>query len=283
MLYLARHPKAPLSLSVESLWLYSGYRPPHRFERVLPTGTLELVINLREDVLHCYDPQSFARIDTLRGPILAGPRESFLVIDTEQQYEIMGAHFRPGGAFAVLGVPADELCGTDVSLQEFWGDAATELRERLVAATDPERRLDILEHALLQHMHPVSVMHSAVRHALPRLELTTTPEKQHSLAADLGLSSRRFIEVFKTHVGVTPKSYSRIRRFQTALRSIHRRRQFDWTRIALDCGYYDQAHFIRDFRAFSGITPGAYERLQGEHLNHVPLAEQGQICPIPLS
>jgi AraC-like DNA-binding protein len=89
----------------------------------------------------------------------------------------------------------------------------------------------------------------------------------------IGLSRRRIIQVFTEQVGLTPKLYCRIQRFQQALRRVHRRKTVDWVQVALDCGYYDQAHFVHDFQAFSGLNPSAYLQQQGDHLNHVPLVD----------
>jgi AraC-like DNA-binding protein len=103
------------------------------------------------------------------------------------------------------------------------------------------------------------------------------------VARRVGLSHRYFIEQFKAHVGLTPRLYGRIQRFQAALPLLRDDRPVDWCRLALSCGYYDQAHFNRDFKAFAGLTPTTYRALRTDHLNHVPLPEQGQICPIPVS
>lgn len=150
MIYLTRQPAPPLSQSVDKLWIFSGYCPTHRFERVLPSGTVELVINLRDDILSCYDLEDPSRVETIRGPLMAGPREGFAVIDTKQQCEMMGAHFYPGGAASILNMPVEEFQGRDLSLNDCWGAAACELREALAIAKKPEARLAILEHALLR-------------------------------------------------------------------------------------------------------------------------------------
>jgi AraC-like DNA-binding protein len=86
-----------------------------------------------------------------------------------------------------------------------------------------------------------------------------------------GVSERRFIELFHRQVGLTPKLYARVRRFQTAIRRIRTGCPVDWTDVALGCGYFDQAHLIHDFRAISGLKPGEYAALRTEHLNHVPI------------
>ena len=87
----------------------------------------------------------------------------------------------------------------------------------------------------------------------------------------IGLSPRRFIQVFSAEVGLTPKLFCRIRRFQRVVRHIAKEERVEWADVAADCGYFDQAHFIHDFRAFSGINPTTYLAQRTEHLNHVPI------------
>ena len=123
-------------------------------------------------------------------------------------------------------------------------------------------------------------MHPAIRHALAEFSRRPDPASVGHAADFVGLSARRFIELFRRYIGVTPKLYCRIRRFQRALGELHRIKQMDWSAFALECGYYDQSHFIRDFRQFSGLTPSAYHDLRGS-MEPVPEPERGQICPIP--
>jgi AraC-like DNA-binding protein len=88
-----------------------------------------------------------------------------------------------------------------------------------------------------------------------------------------GFSARRFIDLFEREVGLTPKLFCRVRRFQKVLQTIQSGCAIDWAGIALNCGYYDQAHFIHDFRAFSGINPSTYLAAHTPHLNHVPILD----------
>jgi len=111
-------------------------------------------------------------------------------------------------------------------------------------------------------------LHPAVAYGLERFQQGSRVD---AVAGQIGLSSRRFAELFRREVGLTPKVFFRVRRFQRVLETVHRTRDVDWCRVALDCGYYDQAHFIHDFRTFSGLTPGEYYAAATPHLNHVPL------------
>jgi AraC-like DNA-binding protein len=87
----------------------------------------------------------------------------------------------------------------------------------------------------------------------------------------IGLSQRRFIQLFREEVGLTPKLFCRVRRFQEVIRLLGSGRRPGWAEVALRCGYSDQAHLVHDFREFSGTTPTSYLANRCEHPNHVPL------------
>ena len=94
------------------------------------------------------------------------------------------------------------------------------------------------------------------------------------VAERAGMGSRRFMEKFREQTGLAPKAFQRVRRFQQVLQSLHTSERFDgsFAALAADCGYYDQAHFIHDFRRFAGMTPRDYLAAATPHLNHVPLS-----------
>lgn len=264
-------PAPPLSDFIELLWLYRDYHQPHKKERLLPDGSMELVINLTEDRVRLYDPLDTEKYETLRGSLVVGPHSDYFVIDTAQQRSVLGVHFKPGGAFPFLGLPVNELHNRSVSLDELWGGWADQLRTRLLEDGTPHGMFRILEQTLLARWSDRQVAHPAVVFAVN--EFYTAPHV-HTIAdvtGLTGLSPKRFIQVFNDQVGLTPKLFCRVRRFQRVLRTINAGRTVGWVDIAADCGYFDQAHFIRDFRAFSGINPSAYVRQRTEHLNHVPL------------
>jgi len=220
-----------------------------------------------------YDRQDLGKYDKLRGAALVGPHSEFFVIDTAQQRNVIGVHFKPGGAFPFLPLPADELHGRHISLEDVWGGWAAELRERLLAAKSLAGRFCILEAALLARLWRPLERHPAVDFALGRFRGGPQTPTVGEVTEESGLSSRRFIELFRQQVGLTPKLFCRVRRFQEVLRRVAPGQRIDWTDVALSCGYFDQAHFIHDFRAFSGISPTMYAELRTEHTNHVPIYE----------
>src|ERR1700722_9369805 len=149
MIRLTHAPGPPLSQFVHVLWLYEGYTQPHAKERVLPTGEMQIVINLLEDRTCMYDREDPDRFQVLRGSVLSGAHSEYQVISTAMQRSIMGVHFKPGGAFPFLRMPAGELRDTTVSLETLWGAAAADLRDQLLEAPTPRARFEVLERALL--------------------------------------------------------------------------------------------------------------------------------------
>lgn len=273
MLQLMHVPRAPLSEFVNVLWLYEGYSQPHAKERVLPTGSMQLVINLLEDRTCIYDREDTDRYQTYSGAVMAGAYSEYQVISTAMQASVIGVHFKPGGAYPFLGRPAGELRDTTVSLDALWGRAAVDLRDRLLAAPTPHARIRILECALLKRLVGGLDSNGAVGFALRRFMVEPHMATVASVTEQVGLSAKRFIQVFRDKTGFTPKVFCRIQRFQKALNGVEGRRSVEWSKVALDAGYFDQAHFIHDFRAFSGINPTSYMAHRTPHRNHVPLVD----------
>ncbi|HEU0002222.1 MAG TPA: DUF6597 domain-containing transcriptional factor [Ktedonobacteraceae bacterium] len=272
-IYRTYTPQPPLAAFVESFWLYEGYNPPHAKERRLPDGSMELVINLREDAIRLYDSQQHDQFRSVRGCVISGMQTKYVVLDTTDQASMMGIHFKAGGAFPFLDLPASELRDETVSLDEIWGATVNELRDQLREAQIPEIRFHMLEQALLAQIVRPLARHPAVTFALNEFQNTTHTRTIADVTGQIGLSSRRFISIFNKEVGLTPKLFCRIRRFQEALKCINGGKQIDWADIALTRGYFDQAHFIHEFQMFSGFNPGAYLLHRGEHPNHVPLPD----------
>lgn len=271
-------PQPPLAEVVNVFWLYHGDPPEHARERHLPNGTMQLILNLRDDTLRVYDSRRENQVTTIHGPLLTGPRDAYTILDTAQQASLLGIEFRPGGAIPFLGAPASELRNTDVPLDALWGLPAHELRERILAAHTADARFAALEAALLARLARSSsrqmAPHPAVAFALREFHAVPHVRTVAEVSGRVGLSPRRFISVFTEAIGLPPKTYCRIQRFQAALCAIFHGEPVVWTDVAASCGYYDQAHFIHDFRAFSGLTPSAYLAQHGEHPNHVPLSSQ---------
>ncbi len=179
-------PRAPLSDFVELFWLYVGRSPAHDMEHVLPMGTTELVINLRDDPLRVYDKRKNSSYESLGHSIICGTYSDYFVIDTAQQNLLIGVHFKPGGAFPFLNPPAGEFKNLHVSLETLWGRAAGRMRERLLEARTHAERFRVLERVLWEQAVLPLRRHPAVSAALD--EFTRVPgRKIAKVAADIGV------------------------------------------------------------------------------------------------
>jgi AraC-like DNA-binding protein len=256
--YLAHQPSSPLREHVEHIWTLSD-APGHARERIVPSGTIELVINVHEDAFRIFNPFA-GRERTFRGTIVSGCYSRAFEIDTRAHAHIVGVHFKPGGAARLLGVPPGTLANEHVGLDDLWGRSALELRERLCAAHGSRHRVDLLEQMLTARLAGRARHRPSV--AVAVAELDRPGVEVGEVARLVGLSRRRFIEIFTEDVGMTPKRYSVVRRFQRAL-ALAQRRPMSWSRIALECGYYDQAHLCRDWSELTGVSPTDFVALRG--------------------
>ena len=271
MIVATHAPRPPLDRFIEWLWFHEGFNCDHRLERVLPDGSMELIFNLRDEARHVFDPATHRPARSYRRSWLSGAHSEFIVIDTAPDASMMGAHFRPGGAAAFLGLPLSELRNAVVDLEALWNAEAPRLRDQLLEAPTPAAKFRLLEDALLARWRSSAAWHPAVNYALRCFTAEPQSITVGKVTGEIGLSPRRFIQLFTEQVGLTPKLFCRVRRFQSVLDQIRSRGEIGWADVAVGCGYYDQAHFIHDFQEFCGMNPGAYLAERIEYPNFVPL------------
>src|SRR5262249_30812401 len=188
-------PRRPLSDFVDMFWYYDGYSVPHSRERVLPDGSMQLIINLAEDRLGVFDSQRESASISFSGCLVSGARSQFVVIDTVFKKSIMGAAFGGGGGSPFSHVPASELHNVQVSLDVLWGAKAAELRERLLEARTPDARFQILEQALFEQAARFT-RHPAVAFALREFSRVPHDRRIGDVTGQIGLSQRRVIHLF---------------------------------------------------------------------------------------
>jgi AraC-like DNA-binding protein len=254
---LTHHPVGRLASYVENMWYCDGYQGVHRKERVLPNGKFQLVISLAEGPLRA-PARPTGELGEIASSLVLGIRSHFGVIDTATLKSAMGVLFRPGGARAFFDEPADAFYNENVPLDLIWGSTASELRDRLREAITATEKFRVLETALLDRMNKRLELHTAVVYGLGEFARAPHIRSVLDVAREAGLSRRRFAQLFREQVGLTPKLYCRLRRFQDVLSRISLGAPVDWADLALAGGYCDQAHFANEFRHFSGISPGAY-------------------------
>ena len=251
MIELRRKLRPPLGQFVDCLWYSHGTERLHARERLLPTGRVDITIKLQEN-----------------RAVVSGAYSHPYVIDTSQSSPTLGIHFRPGGAAPLLGIPPGKLTNQHVALSELWGNAASALRAQLMEVSMVHSMFDLLENTLINRLVELDNSYVAIVNAVTLFTRPHPPSVQ-AMVESTGYPSKRFIRLFHEAVGLTPKLFCRIQRFQAVLDQIVGREKLDWVNVALDNGYYDQSHLIRDFRAFASVTPAEYRPIDASRKNHV--------------
>jgi AraC-like DNA-binding protein len=250
----------PLNAYIRSIYLAEGPMPS-RQDGVFPMPWTDLKFNLG-------DPW---RVDeTLEGSAVSVCDQSWCVgiwnrrhvVEWPAQTQFLGVTFKPGGAYAFLDIPLSELHNRVVPLDAIWGRFAAEARERLHAATTPERRFALVEEILLARMQERQSELRVVDHVTKQIADRRGSVQIGELTDEIGVSRKHLITLFKRMVGCTPKELARLHRFRRTLLGIDVAGRFDWTSLAHENDYYDQSHFIRDFEAYTGLSPTAYLKLR---------------------
>ncbi len=251
MRYIRQPPPVALRDSVDHLWCIAD-GPTYSAERILPTGTTELVINLSADVITITNHHGAQRFS---GIAVCGPYTRAFDIDAREYTAMVGVHFKPGGARTVLGVPTRDLHGSHVDLEALWNRAAADLRSQVCESNSVTQRLALVEHELLRRSDGDCGLTREVAFAVRALSAGRQPSIE-SVVREVGLSHRRLVQLFTTQVGMPPKRFARLQRFRRAHDAISSALfPPHWSTFAVEHGYADQSHMIREFQEFSGMTP----------------------------
>ncbi|MGF1629016.1 MAG: helix-turn-helix domain-containing protein [Kiloniellaceae bacterium] len=269
---LSRAPRPDLRPFVELVWASAGGAEAAvgaGRELVLPTGALHLVVRLEPRPLRVFRGADDAVGFAVGAAVIGGARAAPYLRDISTPVPSVGALLRPGAAGLLIGAPAGEFSGAHTPLEAVWGDAGVaRLRDGLCAAGTPARRLDLFEAALAARLPPLRRIDPRVAQALAGF---AAARPVAAVAREVGASHRHFTQLFREAVGLTPKTFCRLRRFGRALDRLTAEPGIAWADLAAAEGYADQPHFARDFRAFAGLSPGDYRRRAPAAPRHVPL------------
>jgi AraC-like DNA-binding protein len=266
MVYLQQVPSPALRSWVHSLWYCNAPKMPRGRERVLPNGCVQIILNLSREYLTDCGEDGTAHERHSRG-IVVGVRDRYQIVDTADMEETAGVVIRPGGFTGLFRERADLLFQRVIALEDIWHEPL--LFEYLAEALTPLQKLTCLDKLLAGLVGKRSLRSEITDHALYLLRVKHLSIAE--CARSIGVSERRLSQVFREEVGVSPKLWARIHRFQTVTRALHAGVNIPWVELALDCGYYDQSHFANDFRAFSGLDASAYSAHVTRWQNHVTL------------
>ena len=250
---------------VRAIWYFEG-QFAHRLERIVPGAEMQLLVNLDADELRSYHGADLDEVERLRGACVSGPFGRSFGIDTAEQRRIAGVTFYPGGATPFFRTPASALRDQHVELDELWGRDGVVLRERLLAAGGGPAILAALHDALMERARRPLRRDASVDAAMAAL---VAGASVRGAADALGASTRALGRRFAAQVGLSPKQFARVQRFQRVIDEVSCAPPASWAELAARHGYCDQAHLVRDFREFAGVPPTAYAPRAPGHGTHV--------------
>lgn len=264
-------PLYPLNLFIDHFFYYTGFSPTHSVERFLPDGEVQIIFDLTDYPKPIYDNETLREIQSCKNVWFSGFRTKPLTIPSGEKSEMLIVQFKKGRAFPFSIEPMQNLRNSVINAELIIGTDILTIREQLMGDLSPLEKCQLLERLLIQHFQKKLIENPFVDFAISKIFASPNQSSIKTISDKAGYSQKHMIKIFKEHVGVTPKEFLKVIRFQKVIQQIEEIDSIDWSTIAFDCGYYDQSHFIADFKAFSGFTPTKYLQKRGDYLNYVPI------------
>ncbi len=271
MIFHLHIPAFPLNQFIESFIYYRDFNPVHSIDRFLPDGNVNVVIDLTDYPKFIYDNESFKEIQACRNVWFSGIRNKYITIPSGRDSEMFIINFQKGKAYLFVQMPLHELTDSVVDGDLVLTNEIMHMREMILSTPDIPKKFSCAERYLLKHFGSKLVPNPFIDFAVDKILRSPSPLSIEYLSNKVGYSQKHFIQLFKENVGLTPKGFLKITRFQKTIQEIEASKKISWSGIALESGYYDQAHFINDFKSFSGFTPAEYVSLKNDQLNYVPI------------
>jgi AraC-like DNA-binding protein len=259
--YIGWAPAPPLDRFIDDIYCLTGV-PRHRRLTVPPMPSAHLMINLGGPV-RLHDSHAAMPPAVCADGWFMGVWTRRFVIEHSAPVRVVGVHFKPWGMSPFVGMPSSELRDRWLPVDAVWERSLGRLRDRIAGATSTDAMLQIVEEELLSRLvRAPSGGLELVDHTARRLAASWGAVTVGALADGAGVSGNHLATQFKSHLGVTPKRMARIYRFARVILSVDARNPVDWPQLAQAAGYFDQAHFSKEFKDFTGHTPTAYLALR---------------------
>jgi AraC-like DNA-binding protein len=271
MVHQPYFPSFPLNRFVELFIYFNGIQHEHTVDRFLPNGDVEVLIDFHDGPQFIYDNDSLKEIQACRHVWASGVRTEPITIPSGTNAEMMVIAFKRGMAAPFFPFPMNEIRDSVVDADLVWGSDFGDIREQMLSTRNIPARFRMMENFLVSKFGSKMEVNPCVEFAIR--EMSERPDALNIAIMNnkIGYSQKHFTEMFRKSVGVNPKSYLKIMRFQKAVKTIDGTTDIDWGTIAQECGFYDQAHFINDFKHFSGFTPDQYAKIHTNYQNYIPV------------
>lgn len=246
-------PSYPLNSYIENIVYCKGHNLDNSFEKMLPDGSVQLIFNLDE---HPRYVSTHGKEEKLRNVWVTGIQKNPMTYGLKPNAATLYIRFLPGGLYALTGIAQSEIGNPNLNAAHLLGNKIFELRDKILCSKRPIEIFQNIERFFMKFLaiSQVDVEQEVIRYMIANIHLALD-----RLIPKTGYSQKHIIHLFKKHVGITPKYFQRICRFSNTLNQIQSQNgKMNWTAIAYENQFYDQAHFIKEFNHFSGTTPQSY-------------------------
>ena len=264
-------PEPPLDDFVLSIVYYKDFEVEHTMDKFLPDGTTNLVVNLFEAPRYIYDNDTLKEKQACVEAWFSGMHTEYLTISSDNESEMLVITFKPGASFPFIKQSIDSFNNKVVHAKTVFGEDVLDFRKDIIKEEDEDQKIEIAKNWLKSKLNEVSFEGEIIKQFVSQIQNSSESINFKKLAEKSGYSQKQFIHLFKKYVGLTPKQFHRIVRFNEILNAIFEKEKVDWAFVASEFGYYDQAHFIKDFQAFSGHNPKQYIDDQGDWPHYIPV------------
>ncbi|WP_046247124.1 helix-turn-helix transcriptional regulator [Hymenobacter terrenus] len=263
MKFLQFAPSTVLRPYVKQYFLFQSNLESAFEDVVFPSGDMEVIFNLGDETWETYGGKTFSKTPLVE---LWGQVTRPLAIRLVGQQTLLGVKFFTHSAAFFFAEGLNEFNNRVYALQDVLGNSVNILHSQLLEERETNARITLLEQFLLKRLIKSDKKTTTIARVSSLLSSIESTEPQHPASAEHrlglvasqhGITPRYLHKLVQQHTGLSPREFKKIRRFQSSLRLLAAHKQ-PLTSIAHECGYFDQSHFIRDFKSFTGLTPSAY-------------------------
>jgi AraC-like DNA-binding protein len=255
---------------------FQNFVPDHSIERLVPTGNVFIIFELDGFVRHTHDNETLEPIEEFTKAWVSGMHKNYISISAKPNSEMLAIQLKTNGAYPFLHFPVQDLNDRVVPAQEVFGEEVLHLRQEMLQQSSQEGKLKLAEQWLLKRLNPSLAPPAELVEVLEKIQQQSVVHYT-KIVDEYSKTQKHLIDQFKKYIGLTPKYYQRIIRFNEILQAIRQNEKIEWSQIAYQGEYADQSHFIKEFKHFSGFNPQKFIKNDFHHDrdNFFPLDREG--------
>lgn len=276
MKFETHNPASPINKYIESIFHYKDFVPEHSIERVVPTGHIFIIFELDDITRNTFNNETLEPNRSFTKVWISGIHKHYISISAHENSEMFVIQFKPYGAYPFFHFPMKDLTEKILPGQEVLGDELLDVRSRVYKQSSSRDKFEVAEQWLTKRFDPTETPPEELLEIIEELQEKSATEYPE-ITDSYPHTQKHLIDQFKKYVGLTPKYFQRILRFNEILEKIRNNENIAWSEVAYQCQFSDQSHFIKEFKHFSGFNPEEFikEEYNQDEPNFFPLDREG--------